>query len=90
MLIFFKSQNNAFNFPYTKDSFILYKEMARQYKDKDILAFVNRIVPTEIKEEIRIKENNKIQSLKPLLDWFKNDYMKWMDIKKSVKIAICL
>ena len=61
MLNIFKSQNNAFNFPYTKDSFILYKQMTRQYKDKDILAFVNRIVPPEIKEEIRIKENNKIQ-----------------------------
>jgi peptide-N4-(N-acetyl-beta-glucosaminyl)asparagine amidase len=83
MLNIFKIQNNAFNFPYTKDSFILYKQMARQYKDKDILAFVNRIVPSEIKEEIRIKENNKIQPLKPLLDWFKNDYMKWMDIKKK-------
>src|SRR6185437_16137544 len=56
MLNIFKSQNNAFNFPYTKDSFTLYKQIARQYKDKDIISFVNRIVQSEIKEEIRIKK----------------------------------
>ena len=70
MLNIFKVQNNTFNFPYIKDSFILYKQVTRQYEDKDVIAFVNRIVPSEIKEEIRIKENNKIQSLKPLFDWF--------------------
>lgn len=81
MLNLFKiknNNNNAFQFPYTKESFILYKAVSRQYKDKDILAYVNRLIPLEIKEEIKCIKDNKIQSLKPLLNWFKNDYMKWM------------
>jgi peptide-N4-(N-acetyl-beta-glucosaminyl)asparagine amidase len=95
-----KFERNAFDFPYTKDSFILYKNVAGQYKDKEILAYVNRLIPSKIKEEIIMivsKENNNnnnyhnIQFLKPLLDWFKKDYMKWMgsNISKNVKCLNC-
>ena len=79
----FKIFDNKFHFPYTKESFILYKQVARQYKDKDILAYVNRFIPLEIKEQISDIENNKIYSLKPLLDWFKKEYMKWMYSKNK-------
>ena len=82
-----KFSRNPFGFPYTKDSFILYKNVARQYKDKEVLAYVNHIIPSKIKEEIIItiskENNNDIQFLKPLLDWFKQDYMKWMSSSSS-------
>jgi peptide-N4-(N-acetyl-beta-glucosaminyl)asparagine amidase len=87
-----KFSRNTFGFPYTKDSFILYKNVARQYKDNEVIAYVNRLIPSKIKEEIIItsKENNNIQFLKPLLDWFKQDYMKWMNsTSKNIKCQNC-
>ncbi len=72
------NNKNTYHFPYTKESFILYKQITKQYKDKDILDYVNRLIPLEIKRETKGKENNEIQSLKSLLNWFKNDYMKWI------------
>lgn len=78
-----KFSRNTFGLPYTKDSFILYKNVARQYIDNEVLAYVNRFIPPKIKEEIIItisrENNNDIEFLKPLLDWFKKDYMKWMN-----------
>ena len=80
-----KYSRNTFGFPYTKDSFILYKNVARQYKDKEVLAYVNPLIPSKIKEKIITisKENNNIEFLKPLLDWFKQDFMKWMNSSSS-------
>ena len=70
-----KISKNTFGYPYTKDSFILYKNIARQYRDREVLTYVNRLIPSKIKEEITItisRENkNDISFLKPLLDWFK-------------------
>ncbi|HET7642613.1 MAG TPA: hypothetical protein VFK40_03820, partial [Nitrososphaeraceae archaeon] len=79
-----KISKNTFGFPYTKDSFILYKNVTRQYRDREVLAYVNHLIPSKIKEEIIMittsRENkNGISFLKPLLDWFKKDYMKWMN-----------
>lgn len=90
-----KFSKNPFSLPYTKDSFILYKNVARQYKDKEVLSYVNSLIPTKVKETITInKENsNKTQILKPLLDWFKQDFMKWMsinsNINKNIKCQNC-
>jgi peptide-N4-(N-acetyl-beta-glucosaminyl)asparagine amidase len=82
-----KFSRNTFGFPYTKESFILYKNVARQYKDKEVLAYVNHLIPSKIKEEIIItisrENNNDIEFLKPILDWFKKDYMKWMSSNSS-------
>lgn len=86
---------NTFGFPYTKDSFILNKNVARQYKDKEVLAYVNHLIPSKIKQEIITiskENNNNVQILKPLLDWFKQDYMKWMsssNIRKNIKCQNC-
>ncbi len=56
-----KFSRNTFGFPYTKDSFILYKNVARQYKDNEVIAYVNRLIPSKIKEEIIItSKGNKI------------------------------
>ena len=90
-----KISKNTFGFPYTKDSFILYKNVARQYRDREVLAYVNRLMPSKIKKEIMItinRENkNDISFLKPLLDWFKKDYMKWMNssYNKTIKCQNC-
>lgn len=92
-----KFSRNTFRPPYTKDSFILYKNIARQYKDKEILSYVNSIIPSKIKELITISKlnSNNVQILKSLLDWFKQDYMKWMDssssnnVSKNIKCQNC-
>jgi len=85
-----KISKNTFGFPYTKDSFILYKNVARQYRDRKVLAYVNRLIPSKIKGEIMITISREIKMtylLKPLLSWFKKDYMKWMNssCNKTIK-----
>lgn len=73
----------------------MYKNVARQYRNKEVLAYVNRLIPSKIKEEIMItisRENkNDISFLKPLLVWFKKDYMKWMNssCNKTIKFQNC-
>jgi peptide-N4-(N-acetyl-beta-glucosaminyl)asparagine amidase len=79
----FKLANGSF-FPYTKDAFTLYKQVTRQYKEIRILNYVNRFVPEKIAREVlisssRSRSTNKIHFLKPLLYWFKNDFIKWMN-----------
>ncbi|MER5176526.1 MAG: transglutaminase domain-containing protein [Candidatus Nitrosocosmicus sp.] len=66
--------------------------MTRQYKDNKILNYVNQFVPEKIVRELHINNNNNsptytIYPLKPLLHWFKNDFMKWMD--KSIICEKC-
>jgi peptide-N4-(N-acetyl-beta-glucosaminyl)asparagine amidase len=89
----FKLANGSF-FPYTKDAFTLYKQVTRQYKEIRILNYVNRFVPEKIASEVlisssssRSRSTNKIHFLKPLLYWFKNDFMKWMN--KSTSCEKC-
>jgi transglutaminase/protease-like cytokinesis protein 3 len=54
--------------------------VTKQYKDNTIINYVKQFVPEKIIEELQINNRpaNKIPSLKPLLHWFKNDFMKWM------------
>lgn len=56
--------------------------MTRQYEDDNILRYVNSLVPSELKNKFN-KSNNEITSLlnaiRPLLYWFKKDFMHWMD-----------
>jgi peptide-N4-(N-acetyl-beta-glucosaminyl)asparagine amidase len=81
MFNIFKPGDNTFYFPYTKDAFILYKQVTRQYKNIEILDYVRQFIPNEIAREIKNKRNkiDNIHYLKPLLNWFKNDFMVWMN-----------
>jgi peptide-N4-(N-acetyl-beta-glucosaminyl)asparagine amidase len=84
----FKIANSNF-FPYTKDAFTLYKKVTSQYKDSRILYYVKRFVPEKIALELPMNNSstNEIGCLKPLLQWFKNDFMKWMP--KSIICEKC-
>jgi len=82
----FKPGDNTFYFPYTKDAFILYKQVTRQYKNIEILDYVKQFIPNEIVREIQNKSNKKnIHYIKPLLNWFKNDFMIWMNKNQVCK-----
>jgi hypothetical protein len=54
-----------------------------------ILTYVKQSIPEKIVEEVLINNSspNKIQPLKPLLHWFKNDFMKWMN--KNISCEKC-
>ncbi len=82
---------NGFFFPYTKDAFTLYKQVTRQYKEIKVLDYVHQFVPEKIARDISINKKdvstNKIDFLKPLLHWFKRDFMKWMN--KSISCEKC-
>ena len=84
----FKIDNSSL-FPYTKDAFTLYKRVTSQYKDSKVLNYVKQCVPEKITLELQMSNNatDEIQILKPLLQWFKNDFMKWMP--KSIICERC-
>jgi hypothetical protein len=64
------------------DTFAFYKRISEQYNDQSILDYVNKLIPKEVS---RVSDNG--QSLKPLLHWFKTDFMKWMP--KELHCATC-
>lgn len=90
MFNIFKVANGSF-FPYTKDAFTLYKQVTRQYKEIKVLDYVRQFVPENIAKDVLINKKdvstNKIDFLKPMLGWFKKDFMKWMN--KSVICENC-
>ena len=47
----FNLSTNSFSYPFTKQHFILYKQVTSQYDDPDILQYVNLLVPEKIKKE---------------------------------------
>jgi len=51
----FNLSPNNFSYPFTKQHFILYKQVTKQYYDPDILRYVNQLVPEKIKKEIKIQ-----------------------------------
>ena len=53
--------------------FSFYKIISEQYNDYGILDCVKQLVPDTV-----LKSYCDDQSLKPLLHWFKTDFMKWM------------
>jgi peptide-N4-(N-acetyl-beta-glucosaminyl)asparagine amidase len=70
------------SYPITKDILSLYKQVTTQYIDKTLLESVNDVVPTKVKKEfdIALKQySDYLVPMKSLLDWFKKDFMKWMD-----------
>jgi Transglutaminase-like superfamily len=80
MLLFNNNKLNRFS-SYV-DTFKLYKRISEQYNDQAILNYVNKLIPKEVS-----KETDNGQSLKPLLHWFKTDFMKWMP--KQLQCAVC-
>ena len=57
------------------------KGISEQYNDKAILNSVKQLVPSNI---LKSSPNDQ---LKPLLNWFKHDLMKWMP--KELQCKIC-
>jgi peptide-N4-(N-acetyl-beta-glucosaminyl)asparagine amidase len=73
---------NRLSYPFTKDILSLYKQVTTQYIDKTLLESVNDVVPIKVKREfdIALKQySDYLVPMKSLLDWFKKDFMKWMD-----------
>jgi hypothetical protein len=64
------------------DTFTLYKRISEQYNDQSTLDYVNKLIPKEVS-----KASDNGQSLKPLLCWFKTDFMKWMP--KELQCLTC-
>ena len=65
--------NNLNLFSSYLHTFRLYKRIAEQYSNQAILHSVKQLVPDKV-----LKLTLDDQSLKPLLYWFKNDFMRWM------------
>jgi hypothetical protein len=51
----FNLSTNHFSYPFTKQHFILYKQVTSQYHDPEILHYVNLLVPEKIKKDIEIQ-----------------------------------
>ena len=68
-----KSISYLTQFPSYTSNFRLYKSVSEQYNDQSILDSVKRLVPEKVLQLIP-----EDQTLKPLLNWFKHDFMKWM------------
>ena len=54
-----------------KNVFLLYNGISEQYHDLEILEKIRSLIPEQI---LQLYEDDKI---KPLLEWFKNDFMSW-------------
>lgn len=124
----FNLSTNNFSYPFTKQHFILYKQVTNQYHDPGVLQYVNLLVPEKIKKDIKLQLSTVISkgvnlnnygnsnsstnhdirndladsrgnicnvkddssfsislpasflnSLKNLMNWFKKDFMRWVD-----------
>lgn len=55
MFNLFNLSTNNFSYRFTKQHFILYKQITNQYHDLDILQYVNLLVPGKIRKDIQIQ-----------------------------------
>lgn len=78
-MLLFNKLNRSFTYA---DTFTFYKRISEQYNDQAILDYVNKLIPREVS-----KASDNGQSLKPLLHWFKTDFMKWMP--RELQCATC-
>ena len=62
------------------DTFRLYKRISEQYENQGILDSIKQLVPDKV-------SSSNDPSLKPILHWFKNDFMKWMP--KELQCTCC-
>lgn len=58
----FNLSSDSFRYPFTKQHFILYKQITSQYHDPDVLQYVNLLVPEKIKNEIKMQLKADIPS----------------------------
>ena len=72
--------NNLNQFSSYTNTFTFYKRISEQYNDQSILDSVKQLVPENI---LKSSPNDQ---LKPLLNWFKNDFIKWMPKELHCKI----
>ena len=82
MLNFFDLANSGLPYPITKETLVLYKQVSKQYLDKDLLESTRILVPATIKNEFDSVAGGNVDLKIPmslLLYWFKHDFMKWMD-----------
>lgn len=63
------------------DTFTLYKQISKQYRDQNILNSIRQLVPNKI---LKLSSDSLLKSL---FHWFKNDFMSWMP--KDPKCRIC-
>jgi Zn ribbon nucleic-acid-binding protein len=56
---------------------MLCKAIARQYNDNEILTCVNHMIPHNVLSQFK-SNNYQDRSFRIILQWFKNDFMKWM------------
>ena len=59
-----------------KDTFLLYKKVAEQYRNPEILRIVRSLIPQDIVLQTTTTKDDG-WNIVPLLRWFKNDFMKW-------------
>ncbi len=70
------------------NSFMLYKQISKQYVNQDILEYIRSLIPEEIVKNTRTEIEDK-GSLDSILKWFKKDFMHWSPkVPISVKDAI--
>jgi peptide-N4-(N-acetyl-beta-glucosaminyl)asparagine amidase len=58
------------------NSFVLYKQISKQYVNQDILEYIRSLIPEEIVKKTRTEIEDR-GSLEPILKWFKKDFMQW-------------
>ena len=74
-IIMFINRLNRFPSFY-EQNFSFYKNISEQYNDHSILECVKQLLPDTVLNSYMVD-----RSLKPLLNWFKNGFMKWMSNK---------
>jgi Zn ribbon nucleic-acid-binding protein len=57
---------------------MLYKAISKQYNDNEILTYVNHMIPHNVLLQFNRHSYEEDQSFRIILQWFKNDFMKWM------------
>src|SRR5436190_17294325 len=55
-----------------KDTFLLYKRVTEQYRNPEILRIIRSLIP-----DIIVSQTKGGSNVVPLLNWFKNGFMRW-------------
>ena len=66
---------------------MLYKAISKQYNDNEILTYVNHMIPQNVLSQFKSNNYQEDQQFIVILQWFKNDFMKWMP--KNLQCNIC-
>lgn len=57
------------------DTFVLYKQVSKQYDNHDILNYVRNLIPRKLVSDTEVRD--KGEPLTSVLQWFKRDFMRW-------------